>query len=67
MINLKMTFPSQGIPRSDGVLPAQLEVYAGVSGGLVWFAKTLADCKINNIAATHPPLFCYNSWLCFDS
>ena len=25
-----------------------------------WFAKTLADCEINNIAAL-PPLFCYNS------
>jgi hypothetical protein len=33
----------------------------------LWFAKTLADCKINNIAATRPPLFCYNSRLCFDS
>jgi hypothetical protein len=26
----------------------------------LWFAKTLADCEINNIAAL-PPLFCYNS------
>src|SRR5882762_2522416 len=27
---------------------------------VLWFAKTLADCEINNIAAL-PPLFCYNS------
>jgi hypothetical protein len=33
----------------------------------LWFGKTLADCKINNIAATYPPLFCYTSWLCLDS
>ena len=26
----------------------------------VWFAKTLADFEINDIAAC-PPLFCYNS------
>ncbi len=26
----------------------------------LWFAKTLADCQINNIAVL-PPLFCYNS------
>ena len=26
----------------------------------VWFAKTLADFEINDIAAL-PPLFCYNS------
>jgi hypothetical protein len=26
----------------------------------LWFAKTLADCEINDIAAL-PPLFCYNS------
>ena len=26
----------------------------------LWFAKTLADFEINNIAAL-PPLFCYNS------
>jgi hypothetical protein len=26
----------------------------------VWFAKTLADVEINDIAAL-PPLFCYNS------
>jgi hypothetical protein len=24
----------------------------------LWFAKTLADGKINNIAAAFPPLFC---------
>ena len=28
--------------------------------GLLWFAKTLADFEINDIAAL-PPLFCYNS------
>src|SRR6266404_2717693 len=33
---------------------------------LLWFAKTLADFEINDIAAL-PPLFCYNSYLCFDS
>ena len=27
---------------------------------MVWFAKTLADFEINDIAAL-PPLFCYNS------
>ncbi len=27
---------------------------------LLWFAKTLADFEINDIAAL-PPLFCYNS------
>src|SRR5258708_9966535 len=32
----------------------------------VWFAKTLADFEINDIAAL-PPLLCYNSYLCFDS
>jgi len=32
----------------------------------LWFAKTLADFEINDIAAL-PPLFCYNSYLCFDS
>jgi hypothetical protein len=26
----------------------------------LWFAKTLADFEINDIAAL-PPLFCYNS------
>ena len=30
------------------------------------FAKALADCEINNIAAALPPLFCSNSWPCFD-
>ena len=33
--------------------------------GLLWFAKTLADFEINDIAAL-PPLFCYNSSPCFD-
>jgi hypothetical protein len=33
----------------------------------LWFAITLADCKINNIAAMLPPLFWYNSCPCFDS
>ena len=32
----------------------------------MWFAKTLADFEINDIAVL-PPLFCYNSWPCFDS
>jgi tetratricopeptide (TPR) repeat protein len=32
----------------------------------VWFAKTLADFEINDLAAL-PPLFCYNSLPCFDS
>ena len=32
----------------------------------LWFAKTLADFEINDLAAL-PPLFCYNSYLCFDS
>jgi hypothetical protein len=27
---------------------------------LLWFAKTLAGCKINNIVAALPPLFCYS-------
>jgi hypothetical protein len=27
---------------------------------VLWFAKTLADFEINDIAAL-PPLFCYNS------
>jgi hypothetical protein len=27
----------------------------------LWFAKILADCEINNLAAALPPLFCYNS------
>jgi hypothetical protein len=31
----------------------------------LWFAKTLADFEINDIAAL-PPLLCYNSYLCFD-
>src|SRR5947207_1410466 len=31
------------------------------------FAKTLADCEINNIAAAVLPAFCYNSWPCFNS
>ena len=31
----------------------------GISDRL-WFAKTLADCKINRIAATVSPAFCYN-------
>jgi len=31
------------------------------------FAKTLADCEINIIAAAVPPASCYNSWTCFDS
>jgi len=26
----------------------------------LWFAKTLADCKINRIAAAVSPVFCYN-------
>jgi hypothetical protein len=26
----------------------------------LWFAKTLADCKINRIAAAVSPAFCYN-------
>jgi hypothetical protein len=30
----------------------------------VWFAKTLADFEINDIAAL-PPLFCYNSYPMF--
>jgi putative transposase len=30
----------------------------------LWFAKTLADFEINDIAAL-PPLFCYNSYPCF--
>ena len=33
----------------------------------LWFSKTRADCKIDNIAAALPPLFCYNSGPCFDS
>jgi hypothetical protein len=33
---------------------------------ILWFAKTLADFEINDIA-TLPPPFCYNSYLCFDS
>jgi hypothetical protein len=32
----------------------------------LWFAKTLADFEINDIAAL-PPRLCYNSYLCFDS
>src|SRR5258707_10703421 len=32
----------------------------------VWFAKTIADFEIDDIAAL-PPLLCYNSYLCFDS
>jgi hypothetical protein len=27
---------------------------------MLWFAKTLADFEINDLAAL-PPLFCYNS------
>jgi hypothetical protein len=27
---------------------------------ILWFAKTLADFEINDLAAL-PPLFCYNS------
>jgi len=34
---------------------------------ILWFAKTLADCKITDIAGADSPLFCYNSWPCFDS
>jgi hypothetical protein len=30
----------------------------------LWFAKTLADFEINDIAAPLP-LFCYNSYPCF--
>jgi|ERR1700730_13004016 len=41
--------------------------YRGVHGTVLWFAKTLADFEINNIAAALPPLFCYNSQPCFDS
>ena len=33
----------------------------------LWFAKTRADCKINNIGTAFPPLVCYNSRLCFNS
>lgn len=33
----------------------------------LWFVKILADCKINNIPAAFPPLFCYHSWPFFDS
>ena len=33
---------------------------AGAGSLPVWFAKTLADFEINDIAAL-PPLFCYNS------
>jgi hypothetical protein len=30
------------------------------------FAKTLADCEINDIAAAISPAFCYDSWPYFD-
>src|SRR5258708_22134888 len=33
----------------------------------LWFAKTLTDLEINDIAAALLPLLCYNSYLCFDS
>ena len=35
------------------------------SNAALWFAKTLADFEVNNIAALRP-LFCYNSQPCFD-
>jgi len=42
----------------EAVSSAQLT--GAVSGLALWFAKTLADFEINDLAAL-PPLFCYNS------
>src|SRR5439155_9218390 len=52
-------------------VPLQIEgaiaqAQLAVTGVHLWFAKTLADFEINDIAAL-PPLFCYNSYVCFDS
>jgi hypothetical protein len=41
-----------------GLIP--FAVHSGDRIGILWFAKTLADFEINDIAAL-PPLFCYNS------
>jgi hypothetical protein len=48
-----------------GVYGLRTKFYAGTGYGQLqaaglWFAKTLADFEINDIAAL-PPLFCYNS------
>jgi len=37
-----------------------LSARAGAPYSSLWFAKTLADFEINDIAAL-PPLFCYDS------
>ena len=34
--------------------------WLGTRGLLLWFAKTLADCKINRIIAAVSPAFCSN-------
>src|SRR5258706_3528229 len=51
---------------TEGFLPAKTLVALGTRTLTLWFAKTLADFEINDIAAL-PPLLCYNSYLCFDS
>jgi hypothetical protein len=40
--------------------PAAMEWKHTPRGKGLWFAKTLADFEINDLAAL-PPLFCYNS------
>jgi len=47
--------------------PRKLWHRASTATSRLWFAKTLADCKFNNIVPAFPSLFCYNSWSCFDS
>jgi hypothetical protein len=50
--------------RSPGFIQGyHLSIDNSVGGKIIerlWFAKTLADFEINDIAAL-PPLFCYNS------
>ncbi len=51
----RLAFPSRVRDVGD---PRGSSEYTQKAG--VWFAKTLADCEINDLAAL-PPLFCYNS------
>ena len=47
-------------PRGPELI-ARVPIRSGKVGDWLWFAKTLADFEINDIAAALPPLFCYNS------
>jgi hypothetical protein len=50
------------LPIVDGELTSLFKLLARLS-----FAKTLAYRKINSLDSALAPLFCYNSWVCFDS